>query len=268
MKQLLLVVLLLSTISLSAKESGYSLSVALVGMRMDYREYDDARVILNSEKSAFNEIIGSEFTLDYTEAYSDNTYAQAGIEMLFLGGRTKYVGSLIGSGLGYGSYLSTTQNNISDISVYYMYSYSFNNGLDFGYGLALGHRSWERILSASQIEVYYWFSLRPRAKLTYKFAEFCVGALVEYQYGISPKMSATGFASDFNLGSANIAKLKIPFTYTLNKQLSLFTEYVYEQQIIEKSNVQASDADSSKFFLEPDSTANNQYIKIGATFKF
>lgn len=261
MKQILLILLVLASTSLFARGSGYSLSTAFVGMSMDYREYDDAGVILNSEKSAFNEIIGSEFILDYTESYNDNTYAQAGIEMLFLGGNTAYVGSLIGSGLGYGSHLSSTQNNISDISLYYMYSHSFKNGFDLGYGVALGHRSWERILSASQIEVYYWYSIRPRAKLTYDFSKFSIAALVEYQYGISPKMSATGFASDFNLGSANIAKLKIPLVYTLNNKINFFVEYVYEQQIIEKSNVQAG-------FYEPDSTANNQYTKIGMVFKF
>jgi len=268
MKQVLLIVFFLVSISLSAKESGYSLSAALVGMSMDYREYDNSSIILDSEKSAFYEIIGSEFILDYTEVYNNNTYAQAGIEMLFLGGRTEYVGSLIGSGLGYGSNLSTTQNNISDIAVYYMYSHTFTNGLNFGYGIALGHRSWERILSASQIEVYYWYSVRPRIKLTYNFSSLSLGALLEYQYGISPKMSATGFSSDFNLGSANIAKLKIPLRYELSEQIGFFLEYVYEQQIIEKSNVQASDADASTFFLEPDSTANNQYVKIGAIFKF
>ncbi|CAI6147656.1 MAG: hypothetical protein SPLUMA1_SPLUMAMAG1_00481 [uncultured Sulfurimonas sp.] len=97
--------------------------------------------------------------------------------------------------------------------------------------------------------------------MTYNFSNFSVAALGEYQYGINPKMSATGFSTDFNLGSANIAKLKIPLRYSLNEKVAFFVEYVYELQIIEKSNVQDG-------FLEPDSTANNQYAKIGVVFKF
>ncbi len=239
-------------------------------MSMDYREYKDNGVILDSEESNLNDIIGSEFILDYTRVYENDNYAQLGIEMLFLGGSTQYVGSLINDAncKTYGCHQSTTQNSISDLSAYYMYTHSINDSLDIGYGLALGHRSWERILSASQVEVYYWYSVRPRVKLTYKLRALSIAALAEYQYGINPKMSATGFSSDFKLGSANIAKLKIPLKYELNKKVHFFVEYVYEHQIIEKSNVQRLDSDSSKLFLEPDSTANNQYAKIGVVFKF
>lgn len=263
MNKTLLSILLTLIISntLLARDGMFSLSTALVGMNMDYREYDDNGAILDSEKSSLNEIIGSEFILNYTVVYKNKNYAELGIELLILGGETEYVGSYIGSNAGYGSLVSTTQNAISDIAGFYMYTHVFDNGLDLGYGLALGHRSWERRLSASQVEVYYWYSVRPRVKLTYNFSKFSVAALGEYQYGISPKMSATGFSTDFSLGSANIAKLKVPLTYSLNEKVHFFIEYVYEHQTIEKSNVQNG-------FLEPDSTANNQYAKIGATFKF
>jgi len=258
--QFLVLSLLLST-AILAYENTYKLSVALVGMSMDYREYNDGGAILDSEKSSFSGIVGSEFIFDYTRVYENNNYAKVGIETLFLGGNTEYVGSYIGSNLGYGSLVSTTQNSIFDISGHYMYTHAFKNGLDFGYGLALGYRSWERRLSSIQTEVYYWYSIRPRVELAYNFLDFSIGGLAEYQYAIDPKMSATGFSSDFNLGSANIAKLRIPLRYTLNNKTEFFVEYVYEQQIIEKSNVQDG-------FLEPDSTANNQYAKIGAVFKF
>ncbi|SFV65114.1 hypothetical protein MNB_SM-4-657 [hydrothermal vent metagenome] len=256
-----LILVLIFSSTLFSRDGVFSLSTAFVGMGMDYREYDDNGAILDSEKSSLNWIIGSEFIFDYTVVYENNNYAQLGVEVLILRGNTEYVGSFIGSNLGYGSLVSTTKNTVSDIAGFYMYTHVFDNGLDLGYGLALGHRSWKRILSASQVEVYYWYSLRPRVKLTYKLGGLSIATLAEYQYGINPKMSATGFSSDFKLGSANIAKLKIPLKYELNEKLGFFVEYVYEHQIIEKSNVQSG-------FFEPDSTANNQYVKIGAIFKF
>ncbi len=33
---------------------------------MDYREYNDSKVILDSEKSSFSKVIGNEFILDST----------------------------------------------------------------------------------------------------------------------------------------------------------------------------------------------------------
>ncbi|CAI6147660.1 MAG: hypothetical protein SPLUMA1_SPLUMAMAG1_00482 [uncultured Sulfurimonas sp.] len=119
-----------------ARDGMFSLSSALVGMSMDYREYDAAGSILDSEKSNLNDIIGSEFILDYTVIYQKNNYAQVGIELLLLGGNTEYVGSYIGSNQGYGSLVSTTQNSVTDIAGFYMYTHVFDNGLDLGYGLA------------------------------------------------------------------------------------------------------------------------------------
>ena len=156
-----------------------------------------------------------------------------------------------------------TLNTVFDVAAYYMHTdtFTFNHGFDIGYGMALGYRSWERALSANQIEVYYWYSVRPRVKFTYRYSVLSVGALAEYQYGINPRMSCTGFPTDFFLGSANIVKLKIPIRYDLDNRTSFFVEYVYEEQVIEKSNVQDG-------FIEPDSTANNEYAKIGVLFKF
>ncbi len=253
--------IILFTASIQAKESGFGFSTALVGMSMDYREYGNDGAILDSEKSSFSDMIGSEFTAEYTESYESQNYAQLGIEVLFLSGETQYVGDYLTGGSGYGTVVSTTLNIVLDMSTYLMYTNSFTNGLDLGYGLALGYRSWTRTLSLTQEERYYWFSLRPRIKLSYNFSAFSIGALAEYSYAINPKMSATNVSTDFTLGSADIIKLKIPFTYELNSKIGFFAEYVYEYQSIEKSNVQNG-------FYEPNSTANNQYAKIGATFKF
>ena len=269
MKNIFLIISLLVSSVLLAKESGFSLSTALVGMSMDYGEYNNNGVILDSEKSSFSGITGSELIVDYTKVHGNYNYSRFGIEMQILGETTEYIGFIIDDPCQtYGCYTGTTQNAIFDIAGSYMYTHSSTNELELSYGLALGYRSWERALSSTQIEVYYWYSIRPRVKLTYTFSAFTFGTLLEYQYGINPKMSATDFSSDFNLGSADIVKVKVPLQYKLSAKIDFFLEYVLEQQIIEKSNVQRSDSNPSKLFLEPDSTANNQYAKIGVTFKF
>ena len=51
--------------------------------------------------------------------------------------------------------------------------------------------------------------------------------------------------------------------------MDMFIEATFQQQIIEKSNTiqRAIGVDTYDIF-EPDSTANNQYLKLGMAFKF
>lgn len=276
MKQFLLIVLFLVSISLSAKESGYSLSVALVGMSMDYREYDDAGVILDSEKSAFNELGGAEGKLVYTKVLANENYAQLGINVSYLRGTTEYIGSLLnpnGPSNPYGSYVSVTANALLNISVNYNFVYTFDNSFELGYGFGFGYNSWRRELSASQIEIYRWYSVRPNILVNYHIYDFRLGVKLEYQYGINPKMDILANAENsdttVNLGSANTFEIILPITYSINKKLEIFCAYVYSYQDIEKSNVVPYIINGSTIgVLEPDSTAHNQFMKLGATFKF
>ncbi len=66
---------------------------------------------------------------------------------------------------------------------------------------------------------------------------------------------------EFTLGGADIIELSLPISYKYNEKLDMFFEYVYQKQTIEKSNVVSG-------YVEPDSTAKNQYLKAGFAFKF
>ncbi|MDQ7043792.1 MAG: hypothetical protein Q9M34_09745, partial [Sulfurimonas sp.] len=90
---MLLTISLFISSSLGAKEGGYSLSTALVGMSMDYTEYDDAGAILDTEKSSFSGIIGGEFKLGYTRVLENNNWVQVGFNLSSMVGQTNYVGS-------------------------------------------------------------------------------------------------------------------------------------------------------------------------------
>jgi hypothetical protein len=93
-----------------------------------------------------------------------------------------------------------------------------------------------------------------------------ISAKFEYQYGIRPRMSATGFNEEFKLGSANIMQFSLPLSYTINKNFALYGEYTYQYQKITESNVIYDGSGAG--YLEPQSKAYNDYIKIGIIFKY
>jgi len=268
------IIMSLFVMNLNARESGYSISAAFVGMSMDYREYDDNGNILDSEISVDGELIkGGEISLAYTKVLEDNDYALIALNINYLYGETEYKGSLLNSGLGYGSYVGRTNNDVLDIEAEYRFVDTYSNGIDLTYGLGIGYRSWRRELSASQVEVYKWYSLRPKFGVGYQVSSLHFGGLLEYQYGLSPQMDILANAENpdttVDLGSGNIIEFTLPVSYTINEQLDIFFEYVYQYQTIDKSNAVEYILDGvTEYIYEPDSTANNQYIKLGATFKF
>ncbi len=273
-RYLVILILLLMSSNLLAQKSGFSLSTALVGMSMDYREYDDNDKILDSEMSDFNEMIGGDFSFIYTKDLESKGYLEFSINTMFISGETEYVGAYLSSGLGYGSLISQTKNIIFDHDVDFEYTHKFIDRFELNYGLALGYRSWRRELSPSQVEVYNWYSIRPHIGfIGHKSKKFSLGLTLEYQYGINPTMTILADSENpdttVNLGSAGIFQLSLPVKYTIHKKVDLFVEYVYQYQTIDKS-------DTAPYILngaparvyEPRSVANNQYAKFGALFKF
>ena len=71
-----LILMIASTI-LSANESEFHLSTAVVGMSMDYREYNDNNEILDSEKSKFSGIKGVDIGFSYLDASQTNHYSES-----------------------------------------------------------------------------------------------------------------------------------------------------------------------------------------------
>jgi len=256
-----------------AENEKYRLSAALVGMNMDYREYDDAGTLLDSEKSSFSELSGVDFNFAVIMAHEKENFSEINVNFMILGGNTQYVGSLLDSGEGYGSYIGRTANSVSDFSVDYKYINRVSDNFALNYGVGLGYRSWERALSTTQIEVYAWYSLRPMIGATYSDSKFSLGLIAEYQYGFDTTMALLSNSENaeksVTLGSANIFELSIPVNYSVSDQVDIFAEYIYQQQIIEKSNVIDYTIDGTVHpILEPASTANNQYLKFGLAFKF
>jgi len=260
-KSILLLVLLIGELFATSK---MEYEINFIGMKMDYKEYGQSGRLLDSETSSFSDIAGSEFIYRY---FLDES---SFIDLDFLGvsGNSDYTGSYIGSNLGYGSVVSSTANTIYDAALAYnkLNTTSFENIQVLG-ALGIGYRFWERQLSSTQIETYTWYSLRARVGVVYAMNKrFTFSVLGEYQYGINPTMTATGFSSDFELGSANIVQISIPLRYKISERIDIDCVYVFSRQDIQESNRIYDNSGTA--YYEPDSTAYNQYLKVGIIFKY
>ncbi|MBA1433127.1 MAG: hypothetical protein FAF04_05950 [Epsilonproteobacteria bacterium] len=247
---------------LVAQESHGEYQISFVGFQMDYCEYDREGVLLDSEKSNFTDITGAELQYRY---FLDD-FSNFALNIMEIEGNTEYIGSYIGSGTGYGSVVSTTSNIIRDISL----GYNAKNLLSFKImvlsGLGIGYRYWQRKLSSTQVEVYEWYSLRANVGIQFMHKNLTASFIAEYQHGIKPTMRATGIADDYELSSANITKLSLPIRYMISNNIDLTCAYVFEYQKIKESDVVFDSIGNG--YIEPDSTAYNQYLKVGIVFKY
>ncbi len=185
---------------------------------------------------------------------------------MLLKGDTTYKGAYLNSGLGYGSVISTTKNSIVDMDISYKRTNIMSNEFELNYGIGIGYRSWNRELSSYQLEIYEWYSFRPTIGMTFAInKKFSIGAFLEYQFGINPTMSESYHGLDFTLGGADIVELSLPVNYKYNEQVNFFFEATFQKQTIKESTVEYYGGTG---YYEPDSTANNQYLKLGLAFKF
>jgi hypothetical protein len=259
----IIIVFLLCFSSLLSAQSRVEYLVSLVGVNMDYKEYDNAGTLLDSEKSHMNEILGAEFSYRFYLDQSDR------IDFNCMGsyGYSSYVGSYLEDDKGYGSVTSRTYNTLYDLSLYYNNLEISKIALfDLVGGLGVGYRFWNRELSTIQVEQYSWFSLRAKVGLAYHQKNFSITPTIAYEFGINPKMDASGFQEEFKLSSADIMKFSLPIQYKLSEHLDFYGSYVFEYQKIQESNVLYGS--NQKGYIEPDSKASNQYIKIGIVFKY
>jgi len=258
--------LVIVSTTLLCKEADATASISLVGMSMDYREYTPYGELIDSEEASLGTIVGVDMGLGYLLSTRSDSYEMLEANVILLGGDTLYTGSYLENGGAYGSVTSTTQNILVDMDVAYSYSTLLSPYLELSYGIGVGYHYWRRALSASQVETYTWYSLRPAVGAKYKMSErFSVELLAEYQYGINPKMYLNSFDLEFILSSANILEVSLPIRYQYNKLIELFCTMVFQKQSLGRSNLVYA---GGVGYYEPDSKAESQYLKIGVAFKF
>jgi hypothetical protein len=239
--------------------------VSLVGMSMDYKEYNDAGELVDSEESSFTDIMGIDAGIRYEFDKDKKGYSQLDYNFMIVGGNGTYKGAYLNGGLSYGSVVVNSKHVVIDTSISYRYNVIFDL-IKFSYGVGVGYHYWDRTLSDVQQEIYTWYSIRPVLGFSYSFNEkIMLSVDMEYQYGFHTLMSSTNPKLEFVLGGANIFEVSVPITYRYNDKVDLFLEMVFQNQTIAKSEVEY---DGNDGYYEPDSRAYNNYMKLGVAFKF
>jgi len=112
------------------------------------------------------------------------------------------------------------------------------------------------------------YSIRPMIGINTKIQDrLKLGLLIEYQYGFETKMSESSLNHTFTLGGADILEISFPISYEYNKDLDLFFEVTFQQQMITKSN-RLYTGNGNGYWYEPESTAYTSYLKLGVTYSF
>ncbi|MDH4944557.1 hypothetical protein [Sulfurimonas sp. C5] len=247
----------------SSLYAGNTYSAAFVNMDMDYREYDDNGQILDSEQS--NSVTGFELGFGMDLECDDDGCPNLDFKALVLKGNTDYTGAYIGSGLPYGSVKSTTSNLIYDLSLDYTQTDKVN-GFGVTYGLGLGYHSWYRELSSLQNERYYWFYITPVLGFSTEITKnLKIATQFKYKYALRPKMKANLISEEFKLGKTDTIEVTIPVTYSYSEQTEFFVAYTYSKQTIKKSDLVPQ---GGYLYYEPKSKTNDNYFKVGISFKY
>ncbi|MEA3370743.1 MAG: hypothetical protein U9Q40_05330 [Campylobacterota bacterium] len=270
MNKYLVLFCILITTNLFAKENSFTTSVSFVGMSMDYREYDKSGELLDTETSNYWDTGGVEVNFAYIIDQGESSHSTISYNFMMLTGNTVYRGSLRDSDEGFGSYIGSTLNTITDKDISYKQSKMISSDYELSYGIGLGYRYWERVLSMRQIEIYTWYSIRPMIGIsTLRKDGLSFGAFLEYQYGFDTKMSASEpeLNHTFTLGGADILEVTIPVKYNYKEDVAFVFEAVFQKQMIEESD-RLYTLSGDAYYYEPDSTAYNSYLKMGIELNF
>jgi opacity protein-like surface antigen len=262
MKKILLAATALSVLASSAL--AYDIKVGVRTMAMDYSEYKQTDgSLLDTEESGLDPMMGG-LELSIAKAFSKNEsgYTKVEFNTGYVYGNSDYIGSVLGSGNPYGSLRSKTLNTIIDTDLA-VKEYSDLDGYDLYVGASIGYRFWKRELSVNQVEDYKWFYAKAMIGGTNEInSEWSIGLEAYYKYAINPIMTASNDPEDFELGGVNTVGLTIPITYKYSEKMSFYVDNVIEQQKIKESTVNTSG------LLEPRSTSNDYYLKMGVIFKY
>ena len=234
--------------------SDYSISVSADTTKFDYAETDSSGSLLDTEQADFANVSGLTVTIEprYEGLYFSAAYAT---------GNTDYVGSLLHSGNPYGSYKSTTLNEISDYNFGYKATASDPHGAwEIPVTLGIGYRRWLRQIGYD--ELYEWGYYNVGIGLHYRMSStMMIGADASYRKAFNAQMYENLNGYTYNLNNVYGYKITVPFEVKLSQTLSTFIAYNYEFWNIDKSN-------TINGFYEPDSETNNETLSFGLKLNF
>ena len=270
---------LLLAASLCADTYDNKLEFGLKTTAYNYTERGNQDEILDTEDSNFFDIGGIYGSFDHklsTEAeiaYYVNIYGS------YTAGSTDYKGSLLGTGSGYGSYTSSTENTFYELQVNLKRLHQYENKATYTL-LGLGYKSWERELSSNQVETYYYYFFQTAigGKVNI-YKDWSLGLDLTGQLAFNPKMDAKftsssgqGLNETFDLGTVYTYKIATPLVIPINEQLSFSTKLEYEFTSYGKSNTISvpnfPNPGDTESYLEPKSQQKNWHLYAGLELVF
>jgi hypothetical protein len=235
--------------------SNYSWSISADTTKFDYAETDSTG-LLDTERADFGKVNGLTLKIEprYEGFYLSAAYAK---------GDTDYIGSLLTIPPSpYGSYRSTSTNEIADYSFGYKATARLDSHGDWEMPVTVGvgYRRWLR--QGGYDELYDWgyydvgVGLHTRLSPT-----MFIGADAAYRKAFNAQMYENLHGSTFDLKNVHGYKITVPFEIVHTPTLSSFVAYNYEYW-----NIGASDPIG--LYYEPDSETKNETLSIGLKFKF
>ncbi len=255
-------------IELFAQKVQFEGHLFLEGASLNYKEYSLRNVLLDSEESSINDIVGYEIGFAVQKQVANRHIVKIATQYEHLSGETLYTGSLLGSNQGYGSVVSTTYNQLDDAVLLAKWLYLVNNYVNLKAGIGLGSYKWRRELSSIQVEVYSWEYYEVLFGSSFRFSfdsHLSFDSEVFYKKAFSPTMSASNLGVTFDLGNVYQYGLRLYALYKLNQYFSLALGYRYNKQQIHHSNFIAV---SGATYYEPDSLDRQHFLKAGIIVNF
>lgn len=239
----------------------YRWSISADTTRFNYAE-TSGTTLLDTEKADFGNVNGFTLTLKprYNGLYFSAAYAK---------GDTDYTGSILGSGLPYGSYRTITTNETAD----YTFGYKATAVLDprgeweMPVTVGVGYRRWLRQLHGTPgvsgyDELYDWGYFDAGIGLHYNFSpKMSLGVDAAYRQAFNAQMYENFHGYTFDLKNVHGYKITVPLEIAINPALSTFIAYNYEYWNIGASNVVGG-------YYEPDSETKNETLSMGLSFRF
>lgn len=235
--------------------SDYSLSLSADTTNFDYAETDNSGRLLDTERADFGKVNGFTISLNprHNGFYLGMTYAR---------GNTDYVGSLLGSGDPYGSYVGITLNEVNDYTLGYKTTVRLDTRSEWEMPVTVGvgYRRWLRQLGYD--ELYDWGYYDVGIGLHYApSSTMSIGVDAAYRTAFNAQMYENLHGSTFDLKNVHGYKITVPFEVAISPTLSTFVSYNYEYWNIGASNVIGG-------YYEPDSETKNETLSIGLKFRF
>jgi hypothetical protein len=256
---------------------GASADTLEFGLKTTYYNYRESNgtALLDTETADLGKIAGGYLRFNMTlRENSAGDYDRFELYASRTAGTTLYTGSVLGSGMPYGSLRSRTADIYEELQFNLTRSLR-QDALLYTIKAGVGYYEWERELSTSQVEVYSWNYVQLGIGVSQTFGrDWEIAMDLSGHYGVNRTMEAdfTGVEHlQFDLGRVYTVRAGVPLTIPVKADSAVLFRLEYEYTKIGQSNVVSAyyePEDRVRQWYEPDSQQQNWHFYTGVVFDF